>query len=111
MSDEAYVRSKWVRVLNHGTRRHPIPILNGVEVKIPFAEWDEGWKAAAAFTLQREEEIRQVEEEISLLLNSMPLQVVVIGNTPIPDVQAARSRILAREQAALAELKKGWKEQ
>jgi len=92
--------------------------LNGVEVKIPFAEWDEGWKAAAAFTLQREEEIRQVEEEVRLLTDQERHEWAASSISP-PDgaqqcyiVRALRfGRILAREQAALAELKKGWKEQ
>ncbi len=55
------------------------------------------WLAAAAFTEDRLEQIRQVEEEIDFLFEGA-----------IPHRNAdIRSRILAREQAALADLKRG----
>jgi len=62
------------------------------------------WSAAYAFTIEREEAIRQVEDEIELLQDSQS------GFQSGPDWDAFE-RILAREQAALESLKKGMKTQ
>jgi hypothetical protein len=56
--------------------------------------------AVRAFTVQREQEISEVEEEITWLSEKL-LRI------SIPD---AASRILAVEQARLAELRRGMKE-
>jgi hypothetical protein len=56
--------------------------------------------AARAFTEERREQIRQVEEEIQYIHEDM------IDNC---DHCAASKRIVAREQAVLAELKRGMK--
>jgi hypothetical protein len=55
------------------------------------------WHAAYLFTKRREAEIADVEEEIGFLGGPYCLEC--------PSVE----RILAREQAALAGLKRGWK--
>jgi hypothetical protein len=75
------------------------------------------WSAARAFTEERLEQIRQVEEEIQYLalhLRSIKLAIEGAYEMRAPanleDDQRDYStvcRILAREQAALAELKYG----
>ena len=64
--------------------------------------------AAAAFTRERKEQIRQVAEEICWL-NAEQFKQRPHANSPMPPqpTEAVLKRILAREQAALAELKKG----
>jgi len=59
------------------------------------------WAEAAAFTRERLEKIRQVEEE--LLVLEFDCQV------SIDSAEKAIRRIQIREQAALAELKRGMK--
>lgn len=61
------------------------------------------WQAAFAFTKAREEEIRQVEEEI------MELQDDISCYHTGEHFYAIYGRILAREQSALAELQRGMK--
>jgi hypothetical protein len=61
--------------------------------------------AAYGFTVEREKEIRQVEEEM-LLLRSM---VILLDSEPGDLTAPIYKRTLARLQAALAELKKGMK--
>ena len=58
---------------------------------------------SAEDTRQREKEIRQVENEITLLEGWDPEEFNEYG-------KASWRRIIAREQAALAELKRGWKD-
>jgi hypothetical protein len=73
-----------------------------------FKTSEEAWTAAWEFTEQRQREIADVEKEITNLIKD----VAHLNNhrTRKPEPEAAvYSRILAREQAALAELKKGWK--
>lgn len=59
--------------------------------------------AAADFTVQRREEIRLVEEEIDWL-------APIMGGQYYPSDNAKVDRIVAREQAALASLKRGMRE-
>jgi hypothetical protein len=73
----------------------------------------EAWQSAYAFTVEREEEIRLVEEEIAWLqsaalvyrkhLEEAPREWTVLGK----ESDVIGCRVLAREQAALAELKRG----
>jgi hypothetical protein len=74
--------------------------------QIGFDTEDEAWFAAAAFTEQRREEIRQVEEEIDYVsgFNRIPHRSGKYEEHPV------WTRILAREQAALDALRQGWKE-
>jgi len=101
-----------------------------------FASEDEAWAAAAEFTREREEEIRQIEEEIEFLENSLEIfedpddglikyesywdmlfDLGGGGNNTAFDaldrdatIEIIRQyRILAREQAALQELRRGMK--
>jgi len=122
-TDEEYLKERWVQ--------HPLicqelkggfPIFGQVRAK--------HWQAARAFTEAREEEIRQVEEEIALLESFAPVidrdaldAWAGIDEDPGDDTihdyeplavenakfQVRMQRILAREQAALAELKRGMK--
>jgi hypothetical protein len=99
-ANEKYVREHCF-VHNGGTARHPRPVIAGAERVTPYEEWDKAWAAAAEFTRERLEQIRQVEEEIDILrtgvslLRSSYLDVIL--------------RVLARERAALAELRRGMK--
>jgi hypothetical protein len=90
----------------------------GPYIKAPFdTAYEETHKAAAAFTLARLEEIRQVKEEIRLLeflwgFTDRQAWRESYGEA----IQASTirrmcrySRILAREQSALAELVRGIK--
>ena len=60
---------------------------------------------AYAFTLAREEEIRQVEEEIAWIAN-----MGFYLREDAPQAISIRGRILERLQAALNELRRGMKE-
>lgn len=120
-SDEQYVRSKW----------HAVDIVEscdqwqvgagelGIQQRFGWEQTKSAaWSAAAAFTRNREEQIRQLCEEIVLVeiamesaseeLNFKPL-AWHIGQPMRVHRRARWGRILAREQAALAELKKGMK--
>ena len=101
-ANETYVRSKWERVFNCGTRRHPhVQINSDVPIDRCSGEWDQGWQAAADVTRQREEQIRQAEEEIEWLHFASTAAV----NSSLPII----GRILARLEAVLADLTKGFK--
>ena len=63
-------------------------------------------RAAAEYTIQRQEEIRQVEEEII----DLKATVLMAASTGQTKCETINRRILAREQAALAELQRGMKE-
>lgn len=98
MSDaENKVNSVWERVIVcDGSYRHykkGTVLLNWANHC--FYEFD-SWSAALAFTEQRLREIAEVEEEITLLERWRT-------------ISGATKRILAREQAHLAELKRGMK--
>lgn len=53
---------------------------------------------------EQERRLVEVNEEISLLLNSMPMQVIVIGSVAVSDVNATKGRTLARLEAIKADL-------
>lgn len=121
---EAYVRKRWARVIaantyapgtaseiyvygdsvpkeRRGMQRPTVKIITGVNKA-------EAWQVAYAFTQRREQEIREKREEISLVLNSMQLQVVLIGNIPVP--AQTKDRLIKMLEAQLADLLKGFKE-
>jgi hypothetical protein len=105
-ANEKLVCDTWERVLVcDGSYRHYakgtilINWANHSFYKFKAEHWDE----AASFTRVRLEEIRQVEEEIALL-EYASFSADLSGFKPL-----ALGRILVREQAALAELKKGLK--
>ena len=117
MTDEEYVRSKWKDVENYKDFGMYVSLRSDSET---VSTWS-SWYAAAEFTRNRMEEIRQVEREIEVLESWITNRLSWI--LPINDSLAwegpglankARyvitySRILAREQAALDELKRGMK--
>ena len=119
--EREYVESAWTAIRNDGTRRHPDLELGGTWIPRSDAEWDEAWHAAYLFTVERQRQIAEVKEEIVVLkpfaegrteeaLTTMP----VWANDTIPALLAAGraiQRTLLREQAALAELKRGLKEE
>ena len=110
MSDEEFTVQHWVRAeacphrdgkrccISLGGRtftRTTIPdIIRGYSDSEP-----EAWAAAAEFTRGRMEQIRQIEEEIALLHYIKP--------TYYPSDGRAMDRVIAREQDALTELKRG----
>jgi hypothetical protein len=63
------------------------------------------WHAAAAFTDERRERIRQVEEELDRIIFAVKAAPVLVNT----DEQLIWHRILTREQAALDDLRKGMK--
>lgn len=63
------------------------------------------WSAAAAFTRDRLERIREVEEEI------MFTGAELVDCQGMKDLEVIIKRILARETAALIELKRGMKQE
>ena len=96
---EAYVRRVWENVIvcdgSYRSYARGTVLFNWANHKFyEFADWD----AAYAFTLAREEEVRQVEEEVALLKGWRYVQ---------EGISPQATRILAREQAALDELKRG----
>ena len=128
-ANEEYVRQRWEGVHYKESRGHSPWSYGIVYRKAPYgdsAEWllsgalelpkAEAWQAARAFTEAREEEIRQVEQEIAILNlefwemhGEIRLATMVEQYTPLVRELCRWARILAREQAALAELKRGMK--
>lgn len=109
IENEEYVRSRWDPNLFNGglyfyegARSYHLR-LGSKRFEYTQKTKAECWSAAYAFTLEREEQIRQVEEEIALM------EFIVQAQDEFNDIVAAK-RILAREQAALAELKKGMRQ-
>jgi hypothetical protein len=104
MTDEQFVREQWESV-NWGasnlSRTQYVVIVYDDKDGIAFASKTqaEAWSAAAEFTRERLEQIRQVEEEITCL------DVDVRRSEPF--IRPIYERILASRKAALTELKKG----
>lgn len=99
MTDEEFVRQHWFLVLDDG---YSVEVVNGIK----FAGNRNRWSAAAEFTRNRREQIRQVEREIEAVRAA---QEYWIRYTDDPKI-CLWSRILAREQAALAELRRGMRQ-
>ena len=103
---EAYVRSKWRMVYyfpeTPADEGYLLQIFKDNSMREIYEEHsmsaEDAWDAAYAFTLAREEEVRQVEEEVALLKGWRYVQ---------EGISPQATRILAREQAALDELKRG----
>ena len=118
LSDEQFVREHWNLV-----RREGFP----VEVGLPGERWPKwirigdglygAWKQASAFTEERLEQIRQVEREVKscewrcLSTHEMVLRCIESGSDYGSRIAAAalcfQSRILAREEAVLDDLRRG----
>jgi len=107
--DEKEVRDAWERAeecpreSKMGDGEEWVISLGGFYYTMHMTDWVESqtaaWSAAAAFTRERKEQIRLVEEEIDYVRAFIKL--------PSGEEHSVWSRILAREQAALAELKRG----
>jgi hypothetical protein len=106
--EEAYVRARWegtvVRLRDSTTMDKGCGLLlGGTHGIYPWTEnWSTVWHAAYLFTRQREAEIAQRERGIAWLGN------LLSGIHQVPDEVVD---IIAREQTAIAELKRGTKEQ
>ena len=102
MTDEEYVRSRWKKAYQYQS-------LSGV----PFIQFGPHalatWSAAAEFTRQREEEIRQLREEIELINQCFPSMGYVMQGGEWVREHCEWSRILTRLASALAALLIGWK--
>ena len=111
MTNEEYVRSKWRGVQQYvcgGTNGNSYYVgSDGFIASFCGETENESWTAAAEFTRQREEKIRQVEEEIGVCEGCLRMWQPPFGNDY--GGVGPMKRILAREQAALAELKRGMK--
>jgi hypothetical protein len=123
MTDEEYVRAQWEPDAKVPCLPHVVIVLNDPYWLAPHAD-DDGyeaqcWSAAKAFTEQREEEIRQVGEEVKrLILNFDELheeltfdikRKVVNYHLLVIETRilCAVARILAVEQDRLKALKQG----
>ena len=102
--DEEYVRARWAGVLDTGY---------SVRLEIgEFGKWEKfdglnkRWSAARAFTEEREREIAEVEEEIEYVSSFAWLP----SRSGKREEHPVWQRILAVEQARLAELRRGMKE-
>jgi hypothetical protein len=109
MTDEEYVRSKWEAVeVEQDCYADWYYSLGGIyDSTQHFSTEEETWSAAAEFTRQREEEIRQVEAEVAMARKLFMESAVFDTNS---SETAIFDRIFAREQQALADLKRGWRE-
>ena len=107
MTDEEYVRARWERVIVcDGSYRHYAKgtiLLNWANHQ--FYEFND-WSAARAFTEQREREIAEVQEEIEYVSSFAWLP----SRSGKREEHPVWQRILAVEQARLAELRRGMKE-
>jgi hypothetical protein len=104
--NEQFVREHWASMGPMIVGRFDICDMNG----------EMNWQAAREFTEQRLEEIRQVEEEIKLLIEQVRHEWALQSLSPddgaqqLYIVRALRfGRILVREQAASLALKQGMK--
>jgi hypothetical protein len=109
MTDEEFVRQHWEGARCRKEERfHP---WNGFEIVVSDrycalavrGSEAEAWSAAAEFTRKRQEQIRQVEEEIRFVESFSCVA------TNMAD-EAARLRTRDRLKAALADLKRGMKD-
>lgn len=100
-ADEKYVRERWEGVVcvNHAC-------LSGQWISADtcalsgFSDNEaQAWKTAREFTEQRAEEIRLVEQEIQVLHTLIKFTAE----------KYAVNRVIIARQAALAELRRGWK--
>lgn len=118
-SDEQFVREHWQHVHYADTALSVLAgphyvIIGGYSYgPLKFAAYRhtaaEAWQAAREFTEMRLEEIRQTEEEIDVIREGITLA----GENEEDNKRYGNPfrRILADEQAALADLRRGMKEE
>jgi hypothetical protein len=97
--NEQFVREHWASMGPMIVGRFDICDMNG----------EMNWQAAREFTEQRLEEIRQVEAEVDAAYSDVRW-FAQGAQYEDKEQEAIHLRILAREQAALAALKRGLKE-
>lgn len=105
--DEEFVREHWEHVDTHKADEHSEPWIfftsNALYMAFRAENRAELFAKGADFTRKRLDQIRQVEQEI----------MWVKGNGHMGECEfdccKTRNRIIAREQAVLAELKRGMK--
>jgi hypothetical protein len=118
-ANERYVRERWEHIKYADTA---LSVLAGPHYVIIFSEENrrqifapyrhteaEAWAAAKAFTVEREKQIAEVEEEIEYVEFRMRDIEENGGKIYVECAYRTLERIFAREQAALAELKRGMK--
>ena len=99
MEQEEYVRSRWESVFDS---EYGVDIMFDIDTpRQRFAGLNGRWQAAYAFTLERECQIKDVEEEIAWCRYQLSPATRPDGHI--------RERILARLQSTLADLRKGMK--
>lgn len=107
--DEKFVRDSWGNVHVHG---RPLEGCVSLQARFPCAPIRGrifySWTDAAEFTRARLEEIRQVEEEIQFVEISLKYAHEACGVESC-GCEEPFKRILAREEAVLADLKRGMK--
>ena len=114
---EAYVRSKWIEVYDCGA----YVIIYGTDgrqlVNVSRQTTVEAWQAVYDFTVDREEEIRQVKREMAvqeaktdLLRAQIDARRTVLSMFFEVRTLCAMCRTLARLYQKLTELKRGMKE-
>lgn len=121
-ANEEYVRSKWdccrYQLEADG---YAIILADGMFARVGIYRQQseaQAWSAAAEFTRQREEEIRCASQDVFSLNEQIDTNVDILHTMPEIDAPfsvsigedlARLGRILAREQDALADLKRGMK--
>ena len=122
-ANEKLVRATWVlvAVCDGSYRGYPRGTVL-VQDAISIGHWFDfdSWSASAEYTTARREEIRQVEKEITTIADDLcdiaNWRIFLEENTDLKGIvryvryQCRCCRILAREQATLAELQRGMKE-
>ena len=100
---EKYVRSRWASVhipdTNHFHWEVWLEFLDG------RAEIFKDWSAAYAFTLEREEQIREIREEIALLRG----MIMLLQSEPGDETAPIYQRTINRLQEIVTELRRGMK--
>jgi hypothetical protein len=125
MTPEEYVRSRWERSTGFRIASPNEGMIEVVGARLlfnsgEFGNMDDFWDGAYAFTLDREEEIRQLAGELGFVLKTVnhARQIVLrsIAYAPYEPFIAGQvvdvvrwSRILSRLQSTLAEMRKGMK--
>jgi hypothetical protein len=106
MDDEEFVRAHWEEP-TYFRPAHVINVSSGYtqDSVVSGESEDAAWSAAAEFTRERLEQIRQIKQEMSLLGGMVVLLSVEPGDETAPIYQ----RTIARLEAALADLKRGMK--
>jgi hypothetical protein len=121
MSDEEFVRSVWRKVHVTKQRNHRPYWVHSTTTYLgngPFGTESEMWSAAAAFTRERQEQVRQAEFDIDHVTKFRDAVGRCCHEHPytsqtldveIPNLQSWQ-RILARLESIRADLKRGMKE-